>query len=142
MSGVQTGSCNCGGVSYTVSGPMRSIVGCHCGQCRKQSGLYFAATDVSDVDLAVTDKGSLTWYGASDEAKRGFCNQCGSALFWKAHGSDCTSLMVGALDGDPGIRFERHIYTADKGAFYEITDGLPQYPQDDAHDPRPARDEK
>ncbi|MEL7273148.1 MAG: GFA family protein [Pseudomonadota bacterium] len=137
---VVTGGCNCGGVQFSITGPLRSVVACHCGQCRKQTGLYYAATDVADDQLTFESDSTLKWYAASDEAKRGFCGACGSALFWKANGSEKTSILVGSLDGDAGgIKLERHIFTADKGAFYELNDGLPCYAQGDSHDPRPER---
>ena len=34
----------------------------------------------------------------------------------------------GTLDAPTGIRLAGHIYTAGKGDYYEIADGLPQYP--------------
>lgn len=133
-----TGSCNCGGVSFSIKGPLRSVVACHCSQCRKQTGLYYAATDTDDLNLTFQKKESLKWYAASDFAKRGFCGNCGSALFWKANDSDTTSILAGSLDGDAGnIKLERHIFTADKGPFYDINDGLKSFDHDDAHDPRP-----
>lgn len=125
------GSCNCGGVTYVVDGPLREVVACHCSQCRKQSGHFYAATDAADADLTIRDSGTLRWYAASDTAKRGFCGICGSALFWKANGSKKTSILAGTLDGDAGIRLERHIFCADKGDYYEITDGLQQFAQGD-----------
>jgi len=122
-----TGSCNCGGVKYTVTGELREVIACHCGQCRKQSGHFYAATSATNDDLQIEDSGSLKWYAASDDAKRGFCGECGSALFWRRHGSENTSILAGSLDGDAGgIKLDRHIFVSDKGTYYEIDDGLPQ----------------
>lgn len=126
------GSCLCGEVSYSIDGPLRDVVACHCQQCRKQSGHFYAATDAKDSDLTIKDGGSLTWYAASDEAKRGFCKTCGSALFWKSNGSTKTSILAGSLDGNPDIKLERHIFCADKGAYYEIEDDAQQFAQGDA----------
>ncbi|MDB3912880.1 GFA family protein, partial [Paracoccaceae bacterium] len=39
-----TGSCECGAVVFELSGKLRDVVACHCGQCRKTSGHYWAAT--------------------------------------------------------------------------------------------------
>ena len=125
------GSCLCGDVRYTVSGPMRAVVACHCQQCRKQSGHFYAATSCADGDLEISERGSLTWYEASDFAKRGFCRTCGSALFWKRNGGAETSILAGSFDDDGGIKLDRHIFCADKGDYYEIPDHLPQYPQAD-----------
>ena len=129
--GSYSGSCNCGGVTYTVEGRLREVVACHCGQCRKQSGLYFAATDAKDSDLTINDSGTLKWYAASDTAKRGFCSECGCGLFWKANGSDQTSILAGSFDGELPVKIDRHIFCADKGSYYQITDGLPQFDQGD-----------
>jgi hypothetical protein len=36
------------------------------------------------------------------------------------------SIVAGAFDIPTGLRSGDHIYTADKGDYYEICDGLPQ----------------
>ena len=126
---IRAGSCLCGAVRFTTRGALRGVVYCHCSQCRKQTGHYYAATNVADGDLSVEGAEDLTWYAASPEAKRGFCRVCGSALFWKRNGSDVTSVMAGAFDGPSGLTGRAHIFVADKGDYYEIDDGLPRYQQ-------------
>jgi hypothetical protein len=37
------GGCLCGAVRYEVRGPLRPVVNCHCGQCRKSHGHYGAS---------------------------------------------------------------------------------------------------
>lgn len=123
-----TGSCLCGQVSYTVSGPLRPVIACHCTQCRKTSGHHVAATSALREDVTIT--GAVTWYESSDTARRGFCGICGSNLFWDGPGSHL-SIFAGTLDGDPGVRLEGHIFCDDKGAYYDIVDGLPTAPGDD-----------
>ena len=54
MSEITKGSCNCGGVKWQVEGEMRPVIACHCGQCRKQTGLYYAASAATDDTLSVT----------------------------------------------------------------------------------------
>lgn len=125
MSKITKGSCNCGGVTWEAKGEMRPIVACHCSQCRKQSGLYFAATAADDKDLTIIGD-SLKWYNASPEAKRGFCENCGSGLFWKHDNEDFTSVLAGSIDGSSGLEIEKHIYVEDKPDWYDITDGKPQ----------------
>jgi hypothetical protein len=64
--------------------------------------------------------------------RRGFCRNCGSALFWHAHRhkdhAHRIALAVGALDAPSGVRITEHIFVADKGDYYELADGLPQKP--------------
>jgi hypothetical protein len=124
---MKTGSCLCGGVQYTLTGELRSSVACHCVQCRKTSGHHVSATQVNPEQLQFTSKDGLVWYQSSAEAQRGFCNQCGSSLFWR-HQNDGgrVSVMSGTIDGSTGLLTDKHIYVGDKGDYYEIADGLPQ----------------
>jgi hypothetical protein len=121
------GSCLCGAVRFTASGPLRGVVYCHCSQCRKQSGHYYAATNVADDNLRVEGAEKITWYEASAFAKRSFCSVCGSVLFWKHNEIAETSVMAGAFEQPSGLKGEVHIFVADKGDYYEIDDGLPQF---------------
>ncbi len=120
MTKIRRGSCLCGAVSYVARGQMRGIVACHCHQCRKQSGHFYAATNIADANLQVSGAEQVKWYQSSPQARRGFCGNCGSALFWKREGSDVTSVLAGSLDGPTGLSVERHIFTDDKGDYYEI----------------------
>ena len=130
MPDIHRGSCLCRAVTYEISGPMRQVVFCHCGQCRKQTGLYYASTNVADADIAIAGTENLTWYQSSDQGRRGFCRACGSALFWKYLGVDQISIQAGSLEQPTGLVPGYHIFCADKGDFYEIVDGLPQYSKD------------
>ncbi|WP_299862398.1 GFA family protein [uncultured Hoeflea sp.] len=123
----RTGQCNCGAVQFRTQGPVREVVACHCSQCRRQSGLYFAATNVADDRIEIEGGDNITWYQASDAARRGFCKICGSALFWKHRDDAFISVLAGSFDKPSGLKMTKHIFCADKGDFYEIADGLPQY---------------
>ncbi|WP_420962879.1 GFA family protein [Brucella sp. IR073] len=120
------GSCLCGAVRFETNGPLRGILYCHCTQCRKQSGHYFAATNVADDDIRIDGAENISWYQSSEKARRGFCRICGSVLFWKRNGSGDLSVLAGAFDKPSGLHGEMHIFTADKGDYYGIDDGLPQ----------------
>ena len=124
------GGCLCGAVRYKVTGPLRPVVACHCQQCRKTSGHHVAATSALREDLHI--EGQVTWYQSSPEARRGFCATCGSNLFWDGPGVN-TSIFAGTLDGPTGLSLAGHIFCADKGDYYSIEDGLPQYANDDEY---------
>lgn len=127
MMTLHRGSCLCGAVRFTASGSLRGVIYCHCSQCRKQSGHYYAATNIADEKLSIEGTEKITWYEASPYAKRGFCSICGSALFWKHNTSDEISVMAGAFEQPSGLKAEAHIFVVDKGDYYDITDGLPQF---------------
>ncbi len=122
------GSCLCGAVRFEVRGPLRPVVACHCRQCRKTSGHHVAATSAPRGDVTIT--GSPVWYRSSAAARRGFCPNCGSNLFWDGEGENL-SIFAGALDGPTGVRIAGHIYCADKGDYYDIPEGVPSAEADD-----------
>lgn len=123
------GSCLCGAVQYQATGVVKGPSVCHCSQCRKQSGHVWASAYVPDAALKITRDDGLKWYASSDVAKRGFCGVCGAFLFWKMGGEETTSFSLGSLDGPTGITLQKHIFVADKGDYYDISDGLPQHQQ-------------
>ena len=120
------GSCLCGAVTFEVEGELHPPDACHCRQCRKQSGHYFASTDVPRSAVTVHGGDKVTWFRSSEKVRRGFCSICGSALFWDPLEKDWTGLSMGAFDGPTGTRLRIHIFVADKGDYYDIADGLPQ----------------
>jgi hypothetical protein len=126
---VHSGSCLCGAVTYEVKGKLRNAIGCHCTQCRKTTGHYLAASAADLGDFRLTRDDGLAWYRSSDMARRGFCSTCGSTLFWQADERPYIAIAAGTLDSPTGIRLEGHIFCADKGDYYDITDGDCQHSQ-------------
>ena len=115
-----TGSCLCGAVSYETTGPLRPVSLCHCIQCRKTTGHFLAATSVSHGNFQLTRQDGLKWYVSSPTAKRGFCSQCGSTLFWQSNKRNEISIAAGTLDGATGLAVGRHIFCKFKGDYYSI----------------------
>jgi len=120
------GSCLCGAVSFRIEGPLRAVTSCHCTQCRKTSGHYWAATGAPLTAITFTRDAGLKWYRSSESAERGFCATCGSSLFWKPTGQDRMAIAAGALDSPTGLTTANHIFVADKGDYYLLADGVPQ----------------
>lgn len=124
---MHNGSCLCGAVTLTVTGSLPDPNFCHCRMCRKHSGHYFASTDVPRAALTIAGEDKLAWFQSSEHVRRGFCSACGSSLFWDRPDRDWIAVAMGAFDGPTETAATLHIYVADKGDYYEITDGLPQY---------------
>ena len=121
-----SGSCLCGAVRFEVEGELREPDACHCVQCRKQSGHYWASTDVPHAALSITGEANVRWYRSSETVRRGFCGTCGSVLFWDRDGAERIAIGMGAFDAPTGTRLGKHIFVAEKGDYYDITDGLEQ----------------
>tara|TARA_B100000676_G_scaffold40731_2_gene38696 strand:- start:927 stop:1343 length:417 start_codon:yes stop_codon:yes gene_type:complete len=121
-----TGGCLCGAVRYRVEGTMREVVACHCGQCQRSHGNFAAFSACDNDQLAFDEDRGLAWYASSDNARRGFCRECGSSLFWQPTFADYISVAAGSIDQPSGLTMVRHIYTVDVPDWYEIGDELEQ----------------
>jgi len=120
------GSCLCGAVTFEVEGELKPPDACHCVQCRKASGHFFASTDVPRERVTLHGVDKVTWFRSSEKVRRGFCSVCGSTLFFDPLQRDWIGLAMGAFDGATGTHLGMHIFVSEKGDYYEIADGLPQ----------------
>ncbi len=122
-----TGGCYCGQVRYRARKVGTEITECHCSQCRKQSGHRYAVVDARAGDVEIDGEDNITWFRASPAAERGFCSTCGSHLFWRSLDDDDMGILAASIDEPTGLELTGHIFVEDKGDYYEITDGLPQF---------------
>ena len=122
-----SGGCYCGKVRYRASRVSSKLTECHCSQCRKQSGHRYATTGTKSGDVEIEDAENITWFRASSAAERGFCSACGSHLFWRSSTDDEMAILAASIDEPTGLRLVGHIFVEDKGDYYTITDGLPQF---------------
>ncbi len=122
-----TGGCLCKAVRFEIDEAQEDFRACHCTACRKISGHYWSAFHVPSDKFRLTETRGLKWYKSSDWAERGFCGECGSSLFFKMPEKDGLEVAPGSIDGDPGVRLGGHIFVADKGEYYDLSDDLPKW---------------
>ena len=96
--------------------------------CRRQHGAAFST-------YAGFNPGDFKWLAGADlikiydpSAAGGwcFCSACGSTLAGTDKGQ-ITTITLGTVDGDPGIKPTAHIFVASSAPWYEIDDDLPQF---------------
>ena len=121
------GSCLCGQVVFEAT-PDRHVIACHCTQCRKQSGHFWAATFAWHKDFRLLRADGLRWFEASPQARRGFCGGCGAFLFWQPTGEDRISIAAGAFDGPTGLSIGESWFHEDAGDYYDPAGGPPPAP--------------
>jgi len=124
-----TGGCLCGGVRFSVSGPLRDVIVCHCRMCRKAHGHIGAYTAVPKDALMFAEARWLQWYRSSAVARRGFCGACGSTLFWDADRRDTISIAAGTLDAPTGLHTTLQIHVASAGDYYDVDAFVPIRPE-------------
>ena len=124
------GGCLCGGVRYEITGVLFAAGHCHCSMCRRQHGAAFST-------YANFNPGDFNWISGESlvkvyETSQGggwcFCRECGSSLAGTDQGR-ITSVTLGTVEGDPGVRPEAHIFVGSKALWYDINDDLPQFEQ-------------
>lgn len=122
------GGCLCGKVRYQINGALSHVTHCHCSMCRRQHGAAFAS-------YAQFDPAGFKWTAGQElvkvfETSAGagwcFCRECGSTLAGTDKGK-ITSITLGSVEGDPGVRPQAHIFAGSRAAWYEISDDLSQY---------------
>ena len=133
--GIWSGGCLCEAVRYQGHGPLRDVVNCHCQRCRRTHGHVGAYTEAPWRDLTLLEDRGLRWYVA-DRRERGFCQECGSSLFWRRTGSETVSIAAGTLDPPTGLSTAAHVFVASRGDYYELTDDLPRHAASEPAQPR------
>jgi hypothetical protein len=83
MAELVKGHCLCGAVRFELTPPLRAVTVCHCGQCRRWHGHVGAYTAVPRDGVSLTESRGLAWFASSSFARRGYCREFGSSLFWE-----------------------------------------------------------
>lgn len=127
------GSCLCGSVRFEIDRAAGPFEICHCNRCRKVSG----STGMAALGIRTSDYRML----AGEELIRvyeapilneppayrcHFCSRCGSPVPDPHPAGDWFEIPAGLLDGDPGIRPDKHIFVELLPAWDRIDDDLPQ----------------
>lgn len=110
------GSCLCGSIEV-IAEERDTIDICHCTMCRKwTSGPYFAVDCGTHVDI----KGdTLGVYQSTEWAERGFCNQCGTHLFYHLLPTHEYMMSAGLFEHVPFI-LKSEVFIDEKPEFYEF----------------------
>ena len=103
-------------------------------RCRKAYGSAFAATFYVEERRLRWIRGEelVAVYDAPVRQapppyRRVFCRVCGSALPIVRREVGLAEVPAGTIDGDPGTRPARHIFTRAKAPWFEITDTLDRH---------------
>lgn len=113
----QKGSCLCGAVSIAVKANSNSVGACHCNMCLKWAGGPLLVVDCGN-DVQFEGDNNITAYRSSEWAERGFCNKCGSHLFYRLIKTQQYFIPVGLLDDPNEWVFDHQIFYEEKPAYY------------------------
>jgi len=117
------GSCVCGQTTYEAF-DLEDVSYCHCEQCRKMTGHYMAACQVKRDKIKI--KGEIKWFYTHKGSRHGFCDNCGAHMFWQNDTKPTISVTAGSLEDAKNLGVWHHIFTEEKGCYYEINPNEPQ----------------
>jgi hypothetical protein len=120
------GGCLCGAVRWRVTGEPLYAYHCHCRMCQRQSGAAFLTGMTFPFSAVKWVKGEPRLFQSSENAKRGFCAQCGSWVSWQWL-EDKISMTAGSFDHADGIHPDYHVFTESQAPWLDVDDALPRY---------------
>ena len=124
------GSCLCGQVKIEVTGPIESIIHCHCSKCRKNSGTAFATNGFVSSQHFKLVKGEeeLGKFEAAPGKFRYFCSVCASPVYSANEATPGhVRLRLGILDSDITERPVSHNFVSSKANWEDLDGQLPRY---------------
>lgn len=106
---VLTGRCLCGAVSVEAR-PATALDACHCRMCQHWTGSAFVAFEVEGGTFAAT--GPARTFTSSDWAERAWCDECGSALWYRVTlpGHERHAVAAGLFENAGGLELEEEIF--------------------------------
>ncbi len=105
------GQCLCGAVQVTASVNNPRLRACHCDMCRRHtSGAFFSIETIAG---SQTIAGPTKSFKSSDWAERGFCETCGSTLWYGTRGDGVRNLSAGLFNDAGGGQLKIEFF-ADK----------------------------
>lgn len=131
MNGPYEGGCLCGVVRFEIDAFEPEIAHCHCSMCRKFHGAAYAT--FAGVRRAhfrwISGEEALKAYTAPNGTTRTFCDRCGSSLLFSSPraSEDIVEVALGAVDGDPPVAPNAHIFVDSGARWARPRDGLPRY---------------
>jgi len=113
------GQCVCGATTFTVELKNHDVHACHCSICRRQTSGVIMTIDVEQGSLKFTQDDHLSIYNSSEWGERGFCNCCGTNLFWRTKDRSYCNINAFALDQQlQELKFNTEIFIDNKPEFY------------------------
>lgn len=118
--------CLCGAVRFTVVPQKREMGVCHCAMCRRWSGGVFMAVECRNLQVEQGDE--IKVFASSEWAERGFCQRCGSSLFWRMRQGRGDHLAVSfqSFSENASFAFSEEIFVDEKPAQYAFAGDRPR----------------
>lgn len=126
------GQCVCGETTFDVELKNHKVHACHCLICRRQTSGVIMTIDVEHATLNFIKQNRLAIYESSEWGERGFCNACGTNLFWRTKDQSCCNVNAFALNDMPeDLNLDMEIYIDCKPEFYAFENSTKKLTESD-----------
>lgn len=126
-----TGGCLCGDIRYSIDGPVKQTVVCHCKNCQKQAGSAFSVNLIVAVDDLHVEGETAVYQDIGDSGnavRRRFCGKCGSPILSEIEGrSEIAIVKSGTLDDTGWLDPQAHIWCRSAQPWVGIDPDLPHF---------------
>lgn len=102
------GRCLCGKVKVKAEQVVLRAGVCHCLYCQKWSGGPLFTVDCG-TEVKLEGSCFVSTFNSSDWAERGFCNNCGTHLFYRLKQNSQYFMPVGLFEQLKDLVFDHHI---------------------------------
>lgn len=114
---LQTASCLCGKVKFTIELENHSLSACHCHTCRQWSaGPLMTIMHTGKIDFE--HKELIKHYQSSEWAERAFCSECGTHLYYHLKNSDQYYIAAWIFEQSLPLDFNLQVYIDNKPEYY------------------------
>jgi hypothetical protein len=118
------GSCHCGKVSWKALSPIKTVVKCHCQNCRKlQGGDYSNWVVLAKEQFEISTGNELiAHYQFNERSQKSFCSVCGTVIFGinGKHFPEHKLISLGTIkDYNDSLKPQLEVYTENKAPWLE-----------------------
>lgn len=114
MTMTKKGGCMCGAVRFVARDVPENYGACHCEMCRRWTGTALVAASVPHAGIDWQGEAHIRTLQSSDWAERGWCQRCGTGLFYHvtADGPMAANyeIPVGLFDDTEGMEMTSEIF--------------------------------
>ncbi|MEH6345558.1 MAG: GFA family protein [Bermanella sp.] len=111
------GQCVCGACKFKAEEASTSVGACHCKTCRQWGGGPLMTVDCG-TEVTFTQKENVHIFDSSKWAERGFCDKCGSHLFYRLKHSQQHMMLVGLFTEGLDFKFDHQVFIDEKPNYY------------------------
>lgn len=113
------GACHCGRVRVTMPEASVGVIACHCADCQKLHGNFFALLAAERTAVRWEGKEHIQWYRSSPQNERSFCTHCGSRLAKRPVEGNRIMVSVGLFGWTLPRKTIKNLWLEQKPAWYD-----------------------